>query len=182
MTTPTPLPCAGGCPAHSHAIDRRQFLSAAALASVTLALTACGDHQIGGVVAPGDPTLGTGTAGLTIRVADFAALGAVGGVARVTQTGAPVAVYRSAASTYLAFAMRCPHSGTTVNITASGFTCPNHNARFAKDGTWLGGKATTSLVSIPATFDPATGILTLASSGHATPPDEEEDDDLRAVP
>lgn len=183
MKIPASAPCAGLCSARSGAIDRRQFLSTAALASVTLALAACGDHQIGGVVAPLDPTGGIGTTRLTVRVADFAALGTVGGVARVTQSGSPIAVYRSAASTYLAFAMRCPHSGTTVNITASGFTCPNHNARFAKDGQWVGGKVTSGLDSIPVTFDAATGILTLASSGPATPPGGgDDDDDLRAIP
>ena len=83
--------------ARADAMDRRSFLSAAAAASITLALAACGDGQIGGVTGiPGGTPGGT----LNVRISDFAALGAVGGVARVTTTGTPIAVYRSGASTF----------------------------------------------------------------------------------
>jgi len=160
------------CPHQGCPIDRRSFLTAAAAASVTLALAACGDGQIGGVFGP--PLLGTGT--LTLNVGDFAGLATVGGVARVTTTGAPIAVYRNGAASYLAFSMACPHAGTTVTVSAAGFVCPNHGARFAKDGTWLGGQSSAALVSLPATFDPLTGALTISSVA-TSPPGEEDDDD-----
>ncbi len=172
--------CRGRCGGHSDAMDRRRFLSAAAAASVTLALVACGDHQIGGVTGPlpGGPT---GGSTITVRLADFAALATVGGVARVTSTGTPIAVHRSAANTFEAFAMGCPHAGTTVSITATGFTCPNHNAKFGKDGAWLSGQRTTALVAIPVTYDAAAGTLTLAApaAGPGGGGDDDDDDDLR---
>lgn len=175
-------PCRGLCTRAQDGMDRRSFLTAAAAASVTLALAACGDHQIGGVLAP-PAGGGAPGAGITVRVADFAALAAVGGVARVTTTGTPIAVYRSAANTFQAFAMGCPHAGTTVNITATGFTCPNHNAKFGKDGTWLSGQRTSALVSIPVAYDAAAGTLTLDAA--TVPPGggggggDDDGDDLR---
>lgn len=164
----------------SPAMDRRAFLSAATAASVTLALAACGDGQIGGVTGP----LGLAGADIAVNLADFPALATVGGVARVTTTGAPIAVYRAADATYQAFAMACPHKGTTVNITATGFFCPNHDARFAKDGTWLGGQRTTALVSIPTTYDAVAGTLLISGAGVLPPgggggDDDDDDDDLR---
>lgn len=159
-------------------MDRRAFLGAAAAASVTLALTACGDGQIGGMMGPFGPA-----ADVTVNLADFPALATVGGVARVTTTGAPVAVYRSADAVYQAFSMSCPHKGTTVDITATGFFCPNHDARFAKDGAWLGGQRTTALVTLPTTYDPAAGTLLISGVGSAPPggggDDDDDDDDLR---
>jgi Rieske Fe-S protein len=176
--------CARTCglvrPDGSPAMDRRAFLSTAATVSVTLALVACGDGQIGGVTAP----MGLSGADITVNLADFPALATVGGVARVTTTGAPIAVYRAADATYQAFAMACPHSGTTVDITATGFLCPNHDARFAKDGTWLGGQRTTALVSIPTTYDAVAGTLLISGAGVLPPgggggDDDDDDDDLR---
>jgi Rieske Fe-S protein len=165
---------------HADQMDRRAFLSAAAAASVTLALAACGDGQIGGITGvPGG--LGTGT--ITVTLANFPALAAIGGVARVTTTGAPVAVYRSGAATYQAFSMSCPHKGTMVNITAAGYTCPNHTAKFAKDGVWLSGQRTTALLAMPSTYDPAAGTLTITGVSTTTPPggdDDDDDDDVRA--
>jgi Rieske Fe-S protein len=179
MSHTADAPCAGLCALRPNTMDRRAFLSAAAIASVTLALTACGDGQIGGLTGPGSLGLAGGT--LTLNLADFGALSSIGGVARVTQTGTPIAVYRSGASTFEAFSMRCPHQGTTIRITSTGFTCPNHSARFGKDGIWLGGKSTSNLVSIPVTFDPVTGTLTLTDAGGTTPTGGgTDDDDLRA--
>lgn len=176
MSHAADAPCAGLCARQSDAMDRRSFLSAAALASITLALTACGDGTIGGLT--GLPA-GVGSGSLSVRLSDFVALNTVGSVARVTTTGAPIAVYRSGPTTFQAFSMSCPHSGTTVNITATGFLCPNHKAKFGKDGAWLGGKATTALVSIPVTYDAATGMLTITGAPGTTPGGGGDDDDLR---
>jgi nitrite reductase/ring-hydroxylating ferredoxin subunit len=168
--------CQGGCGDVFGATDRRSFLSVAAASAIALALAACGDGQIGPITGVSGPTTGTP---LSVRVADFAALGAVGGVARVTTTGTPIAVYRSADATYLAFSMRCPHAGTTVRITATGFTCPNHNARFGKDGAWLGGQRSSALVLMPVTFDPVTGTLSFGTAAPPPGPGGDDDDDDR---
>ena len=75
--------------------------------------------------------------------------------------------------------MSCPHAGTTINITASGFTCPNHNARFSKDGTWVGGQSASALVSIPVAYDAASGMLTISGVPTPTPGGGDDDDDFR---
>jgi Rieske Fe-S protein len=146
-------PCAG-CPANG--LDRRAFLSAVSFAAVVGVLDACG--------IPTDPNAVTGGTGgpFTVKVADFPALSAAAGVARVEPSGSPTALVRTGASTFAAFSMVCTHQGTTIDITSVGFTCPNHGARFGKDGVWQGGQGTTNLRSFTATFDAATGTVAIA--------------------
>lgn len=168
--------CSGCRHAVNDGMDRRSFISAAALASISFAL-ACGDGQIGGVAGL---TGGVPGGTITVRLADYAALATVGGVARVPTTGAPVAIYRNADQSYLAFSMSCPHNGTTVNITANGFTCPNHKATFAKDGTWTGGQRTSALVAVPLTYDAVNGTLTLTGAPTTPGGGGDDDDDYRS--
>ena len=151
------------------ALSRREFVSRSVLAAVAASLTAACGGPID-FTAPGAPgtTGGTGlpAAGLTVRVADFAALASVGGIARVDGgVGLPVAVTRIDATTFAAFSMVCPHQGTTIDISGGGFVCPNHGARFSAAGTWTGGQSTTNLQSLPATYSAATGTLTIAGAG-----------------
>jgi Rieske Fe-S protein len=147
------VPC-GGCTVN--ALDRRTFLSAVSLAAVVAVLEACG--------IPTDPNAVTGGTGgsFTVKVADFPALASTGGVARVDSGGSPTALVRTGTSTFAAFSMVCTHQGTTINITSVGFTCPNHGARFGKDGVWQGGQVTTNLRSFTTTFDAATGTVAIA--------------------
>lgn len=153
--TAVPAACAG-C-----GLSRREFVGRSTLAAVAAVLAACGG-PIPGVDNPVGPGGGGTTGGtLTIKVADYPALANVGGIAAVSTGGTPVAVVRQSASTFLAFSMRCPHAGTTVNISGSGFLCPNHGARFNASGQWTGGQNTSNLVSIPVTYDAAAGTLTL---------------------
>src|SRR5690242_5677289 len=120
------------------ALSRRDFVSRSVLAAVAASLAAACGGPID-FTAPGTPgtTGGTGlpAAGLSVRVADFAALANVGGIARVDGgVGLPVAVTRIDAATFAAFSMVCPHQGTTIGINGSGFLCPNHGARFSSTG------------------------------------------------
>lgn len=144
------LPCVGCA-----TIDRRTFLAQTALAAgVAAFLSAC---------APGNDVTAPGFTGtLLVAVSNFPALSAVGGIARVDGgKGSPVAVVRTADAQYAAFSLVCPHQGATVNISGSGFQCPQHGARFAGDGSWVGGQPTSSLHHLSAQFDPATGELTI---------------------
>jgi Rieske Fe-S protein len=134
-------------------VDRRAFLSVATLAAVAAVLESCG--------IPTAPVGGTGGT-IVVKVADFPALAATGGVARVDNGGSPTALVRSGASSFAAFSMVCTHQGTTINITSTGFLCPNHSARFGKDGLWEGGQFTSALVSFPVAFDGAAGTVTIA--------------------
>ena len=125
--------------------------------AVGAVLSACGDGVIGSGV---DNTL-TGPVNLTVKVSDYAALGTVGGIVRLNGTSTPIAVVRSATATYLAFSMICPHQGTTIGITSSGFKCPNHQATFNAAGTWTGGQRTSNLNQRAVVFDSTAGTLTI---------------------
>ena len=133
-------------------LDRRTFLSAATLAAVAAVLQSCGI-----------PTAPSGGAGgpFTVRVADFSALAVTGGVARVDNNGSPTALVRTGATSFTALSMVCTHQGTTIDITSVGFTCPNHGARFGKDGGWQGGQVTSNLSTFATTFDAVAGTVTI---------------------
>lgn len=151
-------------------VSRRDFLSRSTLAAVAALLTtACGTGA--DILAARAPvTTGTlGAGGITLRLSDYPALAQVGGIARADTTAGPIALVRSGTATVAAFSMICPHQGATINIQASGFLCPNHFAQFSATGQWLGGQPTTNLVSFPASFDAATGLIAVGT-GTATAP------------
>lgn len=170
--------CDGGCPLRrtSREIERpveyrvlgpsrRAFIAQSTLAAVAAVLTsafasACGDGVIGGAGPTAPPVLDNG---FTIRIADFPALQQVGGIARVNSDAAnPIAVSRLSANTFAALSMICPHAGyKPINITSSGFRCPNHGAVFASDGNWMGGQRTRDLQSYPTTYNAGAGTLTI---------------------
>jgi len=135
-------------------IGRRTFLAQSAILAAAAALAACG--------AGGDnvtaPTLNSSS---TIKVSDYPALANVGGVALVNISGNPFAIVRTDTSTFVALSRVCPHAGSIVNATASGFLCPNHGAQFSKTGQWVGGQRTSSLHSYPATYDATAGTVTV---------------------
>lgn len=149
-------------------IGRRAFLSQATLAAVAALLAdACGS----GVWDPVSPSANTiPSTGLSFVLANYPALATVGGIAKVIDpTGAPLALVRTGSSSFTALSLVCPHQGTTVNVSGSGFLCPNHGARFAADGTWTGGQVTTNLTSYAVTFDAAAGSLTIAAPATGIP-------------
>ena len=162
--------CANDCAlrrAHDAADpSRRRFVTGALLASVGAFLAACGDGNIGGVTGTGgsgtpSPTPGGGP--LVITLSDFPALATNGGIARVDgNTSRPVAVTRVNASTYLAFSMVCPHAGyKPIDIVSGGFECPNHGARFASDGNWVGGQRTNDLTQYAVVLNAGAGTLSI---------------------
>jgi len=163
MSTDHDAPCTG-C-----ALDRRAFLSQSTLVAVAALLAdACGT----GVWDPQLPsTPGAPTSGLNFRVADYPALGSVGGIVRITDPSAgALAIVRTGATSFVALSLTCPHQGTTVNVSGSGFLCPNHGARFSATGAWTGGQATANLTSYPLTYDAAAGTLTMGTPAPATNP------------
>jgi len=139
-------PC-GGC-------SRRDFLAQGSLAAVATLLAACG-----GV----DTTTGPLPGALTVRVADYPALATVGGISQVSSTGLPVAVVRSGASAFRAFSLRCPHAGSTVQVTGGSFRCPNHGATFNSSGAWTGGERTSSLTELKVAVNATGDVLTITS-------------------
>jgi Rieske Fe-S protein len=98
---------------------------------------------------------------MTIKLSDQPSLSNVGGVALVTIASSPFAIVRTGASTFVALSRICPHQGSTVNQTSSGFLCPNHGAQFSSTGTWVGGQPTSNLHSYATTYDATAGTITI---------------------
>lgn len=149
---------------HPCALKRREFLGTAALTALALFETACGDGQIGGLGPDDDDDDGNGgpTGTLVVTVTAFPALASVGGAARVDGgSGRPVALVRTSATTFSAFSLVCTHEGTTVNLTSTGFLCPNHGARFSSTGQWQGGQVTSNLKTLVAVFNSVAGTVTV---------------------
>lgn len=144
--------------------DRRQFLASASVLSLgALATAACGDGVFSGPeVLPAFPSTP-----FTIDPRTVTALQQIGG-RTVVQNGttSPVLVERVGASQYRAVSLACPHRGTIVTVQSNGFLCPNHGARFAADGTWLGGQETVDLAPVAVRVN-ADGTLSI---GGAPPP------------
>lgn len=153
----------GNCPDNSRGPDRRAFVAQSLFAAAGLVFTsACGDGEIGGPLGPGTaPPLG-GT--LVVTLSDFPALADVGGTARVDgNTGTPVAVTRTGATSFVALSMVCPHASyKPIQITAFGFRCPNHGAEFDEVGDWIGGQRTRDLRAYSVVYDAPGGTLTIS--------------------
>lgn len=148
--------CAGSAAGAGHPVDRRQFLSAAAIASATALLAACSN-----VLGPDSGRMAWGGP-LTVKLSDYSTLAQVGGVARVDAGhGAPTALVRTATSTFIGLSMVCPHQGATIGIASSGFFCPNHGAQFSSSGTWRSGQAAGNLHGLTATYDAVAGTVTV---------------------
>ncbi|HVX40021.1 MAG TPA: Rieske 2Fe-2S domain-containing protein [Gemmatimonadaceae bacterium] len=113
-------------------------------------------------------TLTVAPGGLPVVIANWPALGAVGGIAGSVGTvqGTPTAVVRTGANSFAAFSMRCPHQGTTIRIenwhsTGSAFHCPNHDALFDASGALLPSspQKTSNLVARTVTYTPGSSTL-----------------------
>ncbi len=140
-------------------LDRREFLGNSTLLAVgALLATACGDGQLGGAITdPGS------LAATVVKLADYPALAAAGGIARLSGTRTPIAVVRQSSTQFRAFSMVCPHEGTVIGVNGTGFLCPNHEARFSGSGQWLGGQRTTNLREFTVTTDLTAGTITIAN-------------------
>jgi len=137
-------------------LERREFLSRAALAALGVALAACAG---GGSDGPTSPTT---VGALTLTLASYPALATVGGVAYVNAGGTPVAVVRTDASTFAAFSRICPHQGGEVSALNGVFNCPVHGARFnLTTGAWVGGQRTSSLTRYTTSYDATAGTVTI---------------------
>ncbi len=135
-------------------LDRRGFLTHSMLAGAVLALAACGTS---GIFSPDAPN----SVGASIKVADYIALSAVGGIALVSVSGASLAIVRTSSTTYLALSRVCPHQGTIISTFEAGFRCPRHGATFSSTGTWVGGQPASNLRQYATTYDETTGTLAI---------------------
>ena len=136
-------------------LDRRSFLEQVVAILGVSGLAACSAN------------LGTAPniSPLTVTIANYPALAAVGGMAVVdngAQTGDPIAVARTDVNTFLALSLICPHRGTTVQIAGAGFYCPGHGATFSVNGAWTGGQPTSNLSRYTTRYDPTAGTLKIS--------------------
>lgn len=138
----------------SEGIGRRTFLVQSGILAAIAALSACGNLG-------SDATAPNVPANTTINVNDYPALANVGGVAMVTLGSAPVAIVRSATSSFLALSRVCPHQGGIVQLFNNDFVCPVHGATYSLSGQWIGGQRASSLHQYATSYDPTTGTLTI---------------------
>jgi Rieske Fe-S protein len=136
-------------------VGRREFLAQSTLLAVAGLLAACGGGGSTGPSASGP---------LVVRLSNYPALATVGGMAVVdngSQTGTPIAAVRTGSSSFVALSLVCPHRGTIVELTGSGFYCPGHGAQFAANGDWVGGQPTNNLTAYSTSYDATAGTLTI---------------------
>lgn len=136
-----------------HCLSRRAFVASSTAMAVTALLAGCSSS---------DPTVPSNV-NVSVTIADYSALAAVGGMARLNGTSTPIAVVRTATSTFRAFSLICPHESGSVGISGSGFQCSKHGATFNSSGTWTGGERTTNLNEFAVSFNATAGTLTITS-------------------
>lgn len=141
----------------STAIGRRTFLAQSAMLAAISALTACG------LSSTLDSLTGPNLSGpTTIQLSSYPALANVGGIAMVTIASSPFAIVRTSASGFVTLSRVCPHQGSIVNQSGSGFLCPNHGAQFNSSGSWVGGQPTSSMRSYATVYNATAGTLTIS--------------------
>jgi thiosulfate dehydrogenase [quinone] large subunit len=59
--------------------------------------------------------------------------------------------------------MICPHQGTVIAISGSGFRCPNHGATFNGTGAWTGGERTSRLFELTVSSNASAGTITIST-------------------
>lgn len=137
----------------AHCLSRRAFVANSTLLAVSAFLAGCSSAD----------STGPSNVNVSVKLTDYSALGTVGGIARLSGTSTPIAVVRTATSTYRAFSLICPHEAGSVGINGAGFLCSKHGATFNSNGTWTGGERTTNLREFAVTFDATAGTLTITS-------------------
>ena len=134
-------------------IGRREFVARTSMGLSALLLASCAGADT-------SPLSGS----VIVPVANYSALATTGGIVRVNESSTPIALERTGATTFAAFALICPHQGSTVGVTGGSipFICPNHGAQFNAAGKNIGGQPTGSLGTYTAVYDSATNSVTIS--------------------
>jgi Rieske Fe-S protein len=139
-----------------NSLSRRGFICGSAAVAVLGAVPA--------VAASGVKTLANGKT--EVNLSSNTALGSVGGVVELNiKKYGKVAVVRTSKSDngFSVFNLSCPHEGTIVKQSSSGWVCPpqrGHGAEFALNGALKVGPANTALKAIK--FTATTKAVTIA--------------------
>lgn len=125
-----------------------ESLSRRSLFAGACAVLALGSAEVPAAANPAVKKLSGGR--LSVNLKAVPALSKVGGATRIGSVkGVPVAIARTGNARYIAFNLRCPHQGITVNRTENGWTCSAHLSEFEPDGDLVLGPATTGLARVP---------------------------------
>lgn len=141
VNPPIPGACAG-------CLSRRAFIAdAATLAALATLFAGCGESPV-------EPPTGK----VQVKVSEFPDLATINQLALIDGKRA---AKRTGDTTFVAFSRLCTHEGTPVDISGSGFFCPNHGSRFDNNGTVTIGPASQPLSTLATSYDPATDVLTI---------------------
>ncbi|MCB9566553.1 MAG: Rieske (2Fe-2S) protein [Myxococcales bacterium] len=103
---------------------------------------------------------------LHLTLADFPALGEVGGnaVVRADGKGKPILVRQESEGVYVALSLKCTHLGCGVKLdeASSELACPCHGSRFSLAGEVLKGPAGAPLDRYPASREGDAILVNLA--------------------
>jgi len=123
-------------------------LSRRSLFMGTCVVLAIGSSEVPAAANPAVKKLSDGR--LSVILKNVPALSAIGGAVRIgTLKGVPVGIARTGASQYIAFSLRCPHQGITIDRSQNGWVCSAHLSEFEPDGDLVLGPATTGLSKVP---------------------------------
>lgn len=137
-------------------VGRRQFLGNLSVLSMGALLSACGD----GIFDGPESFLDLVAEPIRIQPSNYPELALISGRVIIKPDGrSPMIVERTGAQSFRAFSLTCPHKGTIVAPTTEGYQCPNHGARFARDGTWIGGQNTVDLTPVAVQVESGGALL-----------------------
>ena len=131
-------------------ISRRAFLAdAATIAALTALFAACGDSPV-------EPPTGK----VDVKVSDFPGLATMNTLVLIDGRRA---AKRTGTTSFVAWSRLCTHEGTPVDISGSGFLCPNHGSTFDNNGAVTLGPATQPLGTLATSYNAATDMLTIGT-------------------
>ena len=129
-------------------VSRRAFLAdAATIAALVTLFAGCGEGPV-------EPPSGK----IEVKVSDFPGLAAMN---QLVLIDGKRAAKRTGAASFAAFSRLCTHEGTPVDISGTGFICPNHGSRFDNDGGVTLGPASQPLATLTTSYDAASDVLTI---------------------
>ena len=140
--TPQPRGACASC------ISRRAFLAdTATIAALTTLFAACAESPV-------EPPSGQ----VQVKVSSFPGLATNNQLVLIDSKRA---AKRTGTATFVAWSRLCTHEGTPVDVSGTGFVCPNHGSRFDNTGAVTLGPATSPLAQLTTSYDAATDMLTI---------------------
>ena len=139
-------------------MKRREFISKAALASISLPVLGSAFIESCASVTGPNVTHGTSKIDVSSLTTDNSSLV----YSAVEPDGTPILVVRKSATNYLALSMYCTHQGCQVNSPRNQqIYCGCHGSVFDLSGNVIQGPANSPLAKYTSTYDASTRMLTV---------------------